>query len=228
MLKAVLFDLDHTLYDREASLRKMAQPLREALSIPEPVEVITEALLGCERYFYNEDFTYGGAAAIYPHLCHRLTLPEFEAYNRFVIEQLPLYVQPYPFTHSLLEEVRKLGLRVGMVTNGRRSMQLVKIETLGITDLIDHLVCPDDVGVLKPDPAIFLHCAQSLGVRPEACMYVGDNPLDDIQGAIAAGMISAWVRGDRPFPDHLTSPDLAIDSVDELRHILPGYPSASR
>lgn len=223
MLKAVIFDLDHTLYDREATLKHMAEPMRQALSIPEPLEAVTAALLGCERYFYNEDFSFGGSSAIYPRLCGHITLPSLESYSRFISEELPLYVRPYPFTHSVLNFLRDMGLKIGIVTNGRREMQKVKINTLGITELLDCLVCPDDVGVLKPDPAIFIHCAGCLGISPNAAIYVGDNPLDDIQGAIASGMMSAWVTGGGIFPAHLTPPDIIIDSVDELRHILPGY-----
>jgi putative hydrolase of the HAD superfamily len=60
-------------------------------------------------------------------------------------------------------------------------------------------VFSDDVGVRKPDPAIFMHACGALGVEPAAVLFVGDNLVTDVQGAANVGMQTAqalWFRAD--------------------------------
>ena len=220
MLKAVLFDLDHTLYDREATLINMAPAMKQDLAIPEDIDTVARALTIGEEQFYLPDYSFGGSRAIYPMLCGTLTLPDFDTYNNFISNRLAEFAVPYAYVRPLLGSLRDKGLRIGMVTNGKRSMQLHKLKTLGLLDIIEQLTCPDDAGVLKPEPGIFLHCLEALNVSPEAAIYVGDNPLDDIQGAVKAGIRSAWIRGNRSYPAWLPAPDYILGSAAEIEGII--------
>ena len=56
--------------------------------------------------------------------------------------------------------------------------------------------------------------------RPEQVMFVGDNPMADIDGAKRFGMKAAWVRRGRPYPPDLAPPDHVIDHVIEVRDIV--------
>ncbi len=78
----------------------------------------------------------------------------------------------------------------------------------------------DDVGLEKPDPALFTHALREAGVDPPRSVMVGDRLDYDVRPAKAAGMRAVWVlRGeapDDPTPEQLAEADAAIRGLDEL------------
>ena len=70
-------------------------------------------------------------------------------------------------------------------------------------------------------PRIFRDALDQLGVRDaDAVMFVGDNPVADIDGAKRFGMRAAWVRRGRQYPAELARPDHIVDKLTELRAVL--------
>lgn len=94
----------------------------------------------------------------------------------------------FPNSEPLLKELKARGYVVGVITNGPSYLQNHKMETSGLKKYCDIIVVSGDVGVHKPDPRLFVYAAEQLGLKPEECTYVGDHPINDIQGALAAGM----------------------------------------
>lgn len=88
---------------------------------------------------------------------------------------------------ALLERLRA-GSRVtlGLLSNANRGWT-ERFRARGIADLFDDLVVSADVGLAKPDPAVFRLAADRLGVAPEACLMIDDQP-QHLPGAAAAGM----------------------------------------
>jgi putative hydrolase of the HAD superfamily len=74
------------------------------------------------------------------------------------------------------------------------------------------------LGVMKPDPEIFLHAARSLDSRPEECVMVGDSVPRDIKGAAAAGMKKVLVSAKTEAPD--AGQDWTVRTVAELESVL--------
>ncbi|MBQ6381791.1 MAG: HAD family hydrolase [Clostridia bacterium] len=92
-----------------------------------------------------------------------------------------------------LKELKRRGYLLGMVTNGNSLLQNTKLDSAGIRDLFDMAVVSDDIGIWKPDKGIFEYAMKQLGVTAEQSLFVGDHPLNDIQGALGAGMHAVWV-----------------------------------
>ena len=92
---------------------------------------------------------------------------------------------PYADTRATLEAVRRRGLKVGIVSNVPADLRPVFAKH-GINDLVDSYTHSFEVGAEKPDPAIFLAAAKSLGVKPSETLMVGDHEVD--RGAERAGM----------------------------------------
>ncbi|MDQ2911683.1 MAG: HAD-IA family hydrolase [Chloroflexota bacterium] len=92
---------------------------------------------------------------------------------------------PYADTRATLEAVRRRGLKVGVVSNVPADLRPVfaKHRLDGLVDSYTHSF---EVGAEKPDPAIFLAAAKSLGVKPSETLMVGDHAVD--AGAERAGM----------------------------------------
>ena len=204
-VKAVLWDLDDTLYSRIAAAR---------LTYP--------GMFRTHLYQDRDDaFIEAAADFMIEHLVRDSMIHEstfealFQAYppnKDFCLKDC----QEYYFDHiheyavagaeqvAVVKKLRELGIKTAIVTNvsaDRFEFQRNKIETMGLTPLFDVIVMSGEVGVHKPDLRVFNHATQQLGVANEDCIFVGDNPDADIVGALNAGMeavwIDAWGDGDR-------------------------------
>ena len=130
-------------------------------------------------------------------------------------------MQPDPRVNRLLGHLNEGQIPWGIVTNGPSQMQRHKCQALGLDRVAPFVIVSEEVGFAKPDPRIFRDAFDETGLAsPEQIMFVGDNPVSDIDGARRFGMRTAWVQRGRQFPDDLEPPDRIIDSVGEVRHIL--------
>lgn len=104
--------------------------------------------------------------------------------------------------------------RLAMVTNGVSGLQRRKVNGSGLSHWFDVIAISGELGVGKPDPAIFEWVAKQLGVPKERCAMVGDNPERDVQGGINAGLPTAWV--DRGFKPRGAKADIEAKSLSAL------------
>jgi putative hydrolase of the HAD superfamily len=114
----------------------------------------------------------------------------FEAYRaekRLGVERLRLFDDAVP----TLREVRRRGLRVGLLTNGPSALQRHKLAVTGIEPELDAIAISEEIGAAKPDPEAFFIAAGLIGCEPAETAMVGDSPLYDITGAHAAGLALA-------------------------------------
>ena len=95
--------------------------------------------------------------------------------------------------HALLDRLRQ-RYRLGIVSNFYGNLAAVCAET-GIDGLFDVVVDSARVGSTKPDPRIFRHATDALGVAPAEATFVGDSPSRDMAGARSVGMRHVWLAG---------------------------------
>jgi putative hydrolase of the HAD superfamily len=228
--EAVLFDLDETLTDRPASLRRFAAVFgaayRERLAPIEAAELERlvvaadragggrEAPPGPDRHdrVVAEALTVGASRLGTLPWRDAPTADELAAYWTAVF---PGCAAPADGLHETLAALRGRGVRVGIVTNGVVARQAPKVAVLGLDGLVDAVVVSEAVGVSKPDRRIFDHALAALGVRPEAAWFVGDNPVTDVLGARRAGLTPVWLRRG-PWPADHPEPELRIETLGEL------------
>jgi putative hydrolase of the HAD superfamily len=103
---------------------------------------------------------------------------------------------------ALLDSLRSHGLKTGLVANSwpdPARLLRADVEAFGLSELFDVIVFSEEVGFRKPQPEIFLHALEQLGVEPEQAMFVGDRLDTDVQGAAQVGMATVqalWFRAD--------------------------------
>jgi putative hydrolase of the HAD superfamily len=102
---------------------------------------------------------------------------------------------------------------VGSISNGNADLQ-----TIGLSHHFKVSVAAHQLGVAKPDSAIFLAACRELGVAPEDAVYVGDDVLLDVQGAQRAGLRAVWMNrtGSTRHLEHEVVPDAIVSNFDEL------------
>jgi len=97
--------------------------------------------------------------------------------------------RPFPDAKDALERAVDSGRHVGVLTNGETDYQSRKLESLGLADPRVRLFATGDLPAHKPDPRAFLAACQGLGVPPSETLMIGDNPVTDVAGGVAAGLV---------------------------------------
>jgi putative hydrolase of the HAD superfamily len=109
-------------------------------------------------------------------------------------ENFTLYEDVLP----VLEELRRHGQKLGLISNGERDLDEF-VAHHGLT--VDVAIGSRSFGHTKPHPSIFAAALERLGVEPEEAAMVGDSYADDIEGARALGMRAFLLDRDGRYPD---------------------------
>jgi putative hydrolase of the HAD superfamily len=120
-----------------------------------------------------------------------------------------------PGAIDLLDRLAATGLPLAIVTNGPPDIQRLKIEQAGIAPYFSAVVISGEIGIGKPDPAVFGHALELLDVSPEHAVMVGDSWERDVTGALASGVRPIWISHGRPVPD----PDPRVSVVRGPRDV---------
>ncbi len=188
MIKAVLFDFDETLQDRTEAFEHYMDAFF-SLYLPD--------IKGEELEKRKEDMRITGNGGYvdrvkwYTELCNMWgwkDAPPAEELAHHYDYTFGNHNVVFPNSPILLKKLKEEGYITGVITNGPAYLQNHKMQQSGLMEWIDMLLVSGDIGIHKPDPRIYEIAAEKLGLKPEECVYVGDHPINDIQGALGAGM----------------------------------------
>ena len=218
-VKAVFFDFDDTLQSRAGAFRIYCDNF---LSRYFPEIQGQEKERRKDEMEEHVDGGYKSREAYWPEmiaLWQWENAPALEVLVNDFNEKFGQNVVMLEGSVETLKELKKRGYLLGMVTNGNSQLQNTKLDTAGIRDLFDMAVVSDDIGIWKPDKGIFEYAMKTLGVTPEESLFVGDHPINDIQGALGAGMHAVWVDYGS-FAGQATPGVKSVKNVRELLEIL--------
>jgi putative hydrolase of the HAD superfamily len=220
-VRALLFDLDGTLFDRDASVRGLVinQHHRFGAALS---HVAAETYV--ERVVALDAHGHGDKTVAYQQVVTDFALPVSlaAALTADFWATYQSFCRGFPQVLPVLAELHQRGLKLAVVTNGSVEIQEPVIQRLGIAGLLDTVVISEREGVRKPDREIFHRALRSLGVGADEAWYVGDHPAVDIEGASAAGLTAVWRRTaywPAPHPRYRT-----IESLDDLLGLIPEAP----
>lgn len=96
--------------------------------------------------------------------------------------------------HAFLADVRSNGILIALVTNSSSRSQREGLSSIGLGGAFDHLVISGELGIARPDAAIFHETLSRLEVSASDAWHIGDSLSTDIGGAAAAGIRSVWLN----------------------------------
>ena len=215
----LVFDLDNTLLDREATFIRVAKNfyddhLHTAASVTRD-DTVTMMVRWDGDGYADRNAMRMRLLSEWPEA--GLDMVSLEKWYRSAMVR---QVEPDAEVNELLARLNDQGVAWGIVTNGA-STQHGKCKAAGLDELAPFIIVSGEVGYHKPDQRIFRDALEATGLKaPEQIMFIGDNPLADIDGAKRFGMKAAWVRRGRQYPKGLQPPDHIIDRVIEVRDIV--------
>jgi HAD superfamily hydrolase (TIGR01549 family) len=228
-IKAIIFDVDETLFDRvlaqKAVLELIVRQLPQVFGGYEPQRVLA-AFLESDQ-LYTDMFNTGAASEGSRDKRSRLFLQLLGIDEKYTASITKLYVRDYPTVKAHVDGaipvVKELSrkFKLGVVSNSFTDVQYRKLEAMGLRDLFSCIVLSEEFGIRKPDPRIFQQAALLMHMQPQECLYVGDSYANDVIGAKNAGMQACWLnRAAVKMPDEKIKPDFVITKFEELPGLL--------
>ena len=215
-IRAVIFDLDHTLFDRHGTLREVAKQFRYSFRVKEGVTDEEIARLWC---YADDHFVYDGWKYVLAYLVENGVFeeePPYDEYCSFVYENFARTAVRFEETIPTLLLLKKRGCSIGLITNGNHALQYKKLKMLGLSDAFDEIIVSGDVMVDKPDSEIFLMMSEKLVLPPSQMVYVGDNPRNDIAGAREAGYHTIWMKSTGMWDSEISPADETVERVEQV------------
>jgi HAD superfamily hydrolase (TIGR01549 family) len=213
-IQAVFFDLDDTLYDQ-------LRPFLQAMDIIFPDisgKIPLQDLFKRTRYYSDllwNDYSTGQISVqdvrikrmVYALKEYGIELdPEmascFQEEYSHQLNSIRLFDEVLPLFHTLEDK----GYKIGIITNGPVQHQTEKLKQLGLLSMIPKplRIISDEIGIAKPNSAIFHEARYRIGLPARNLLYVGDSWVNDVAAAIEAGWFAVWFnkRARKPQSSH--------------------------
>ena len=223
-VRAICFDLDNTLWDVWPVIMRAEQRMYDFLAgrYPRVVASMTMEMMRAARE---------QTAAAHPQMRHDFTFlrkqtlrehaREFGYAEAMVEEAFEAFIKArnevdlYP---DVLPALGQLRARFRLFTASNGNADIGKI---GLAHFFERTVNARLVGALKPDPAIFHKVIEGTDLQAHEVVYVGDDPLLDVEGARGAGMQAIWIdRQGGEWPSQIAPASYTVRSLTELVDLL--------
>ena len=232
MKKAILFDLDDTLYrykiPHEKSLKEVYKTLNKNIKISfkeflklynisktEIQRELSGTASSHNRVLYFQRLIEKTHNTVKPDLILKL----YKTYWNTFLKNIKLFKGVI----QLLKELTKRKIKIAIVTDLTAHIQLRKLHKLGISKYVNTLITSEEAGSEKPHSNMFLSALNKLNILSKEVIYVGDNPKRDMEGANAVGINTVLLKKGElskiPKEDY-RKPNFVIKEISELLKIL--------
>ncbi|ANU13092.1 2-haloalkanoic acid dehalogenase [Planococcus halocryophilus Or1] len=212
MIKAVLFDLDGTLLNRDASVKAFIDNQYDRLKnwvghVPKEHYMTRFIELDKRGYVWKD--------AVYQQLTQEFTISTitWEELLQDYIREFQFHCVPFDQLLQMLEDLKSKNILLGMITNGYGQFQMDNIKALGIENYFDVILVSEWEDIKKPDPEIFKRALRKLDVSSKHSIFVGDHPENDVKAAQDIGMKGIW-KNDSQWAN--VDADFTVDDLKEL------------
>lgn len=213
MIKAFIFDMDGVIIDSEPVHREIEQSLfRECgINVSEGEHL---GFIGSTSHYMWDKLRKK----------HNLsnTLEELVERNRVIyLDHLNSdeTVKPIEGVGELIKELHEKGIKLAVASSSPINVIETVVNTFKLKDYFDILVTGDEVTKSKPEPDIFLHAAEKLGVKPENCIVIEDSS-NGVKAAKKAGMKCIGYKNLGSGDQDISTADFIVNSLHQAREML--------
>lgn len=222
-MKAILFDLDGTLLNRDASVKVFVEKQYERLQ--DVVGHISKQRY-IERFIELDQRGYVWKDKVYAQIVQEFAITKMTAEQLLedYLHEFKYSCVAFPNLLKMLESLKNAHYRLGIITNGYGQFQMDNIKELQIEHYFDIILVSEWEGMKKPDERIFLKALNQLQVAPCESVFVGDHPENDVRAAKQVGMKGIWKK-DAGWEEVLA--DAVIEDLLELVPVLESFEKVS-
>lgn len=203
MIRAIIFDIDNTMYNfdrvHRTAMGALGAYVEENFRMGQ--EEMQELLKKCSDIVTAR--TGDNCAALHNRLLrfqcfleqigitdYRRALEMYHVYWDTILETM----EPEPGLLSLLSRLKERGIRLGIGSDMTTYIQYKKLEKLGALQYLDFIVTSEEAGAEKPTPRFFELCVAKAGCEPAECVFIGDSLKKDVIGSTQCGLVGTWYR----------------------------------
>ena len=216
MIKAVLFDLDGTLLNRDASVDSFINSQYERLNqwmahIPKEQYVSRFIELDCQGYVWKDK--------VYQQMITEFTIMglTWEQLLQDYLYHFKEHCVPFPNLIEMLTSLANQSIVLGIISNGKERFQMDNIMALGIKEYFETVLISEKEGIKKPDPRIFNKALEQLNVFANESIFVGDHPGNDVLASQDVGML-AILKKDSQWKD--VNADFIVHDLLEIPKVV--------
>lgn len=198
-IKHVFFDLDRTLWDFDKNSHDELTHLfdkyklhQKGISLVEEfIKVYKQINEECWARYRNNELSKEKLRS------ERFfnTLEYFGVYDEQLAQQIggdyisnsPMRTALFPNTFELLDYLES-KYQLHIITNGFEEVQHIKLRQSKLEKYFNEIITSEKVGVKKPHPDVFRYSTETVGVKPEESVMIGDDLAVDVVGALQFGM----------------------------------------
>ena len=195
-IKALYFDLDHTLWDFEQNSALAFKALFKQYDIGLELDSFLNVYIPNNIAYWRlyREGKIDKEKLRYERLKTVFDLLNYNASDALIFDMADAYIQTLPEYNTLFPgaisilETLKPHYALHMITNGFKDVQHYKMKNSGLLPYFETITDSSSVGKKKPDPEIFNHALKVGGVRSSEAVMIGDSLEADIEGALIVGM----------------------------------------
>jgi putative hydrolase of the HAD superfamily len=220
MIQIIAFDLDDTLWDVSPVITRAESVLANWLEKqipgyshePSNLKAIREALLSEDPTLAHR-LTAFRQKLIETSLLSRLDEKSAATHAEVAMEIFLTARNEVEFFEGTLDTLRTIAqsFKLGAITNGNAD-----IYRLGLNDYFSFAFSAEQIGAPKPAPDLFHAALAHTGCEPAQMVYVGDDPIKDVDAANEVGLHTIWMRSKSRSSEGDSEPDETIDDIREL------------
>ena len=195
-VKALFFDLDHTLWDFETNSALTFKQLFNTFDINLSLDDFLAVYIPNNNAYWKlyREGKIDKEALRYERLKTVFDTLNYQATDSLIDTLADAYIQVLPEHNALFEgavevlSALKPRYPLHIITNGFKEVQHLKMKNSGLLPFFETITDSSSVGTKKPDPTIFSHALEVAQVHPHQALMIGDSLEADIEGALTVGM----------------------------------------
>ena len=207
-IKAIVFDFDGLIIDTETPDYEAWRAIYRAHGFDLPLSTWLPLVGDATQYFKIDQ-----------HIAELTGNPvnraELRKRQRAICLDMLKGIAPMPGVEDYLRTAEQLGIRVGIASGSRRSWVLSMLDQIGLTDRFETIVCRDDVGRAKPDPAAYVAAVSNLGVTVDQAFALEDSP-PGVKAAKSAGLYCVAVPGPMTRGLLFQNADMRLETLGDM------------
>ena len=203
MIKAIIFDIDNTLYDYDKAQKAAMNAL--ATFTCENLEISMDEFRNAFNLARNETKKLArNLGSSHSRMVYCQKTLEYLGYRpiTFALDMYDIFWNTFlehmecdDDLQRVMEYFKCREIKIGICTDLTTHIQHRKLKQMRIEQYVDAMVTSEEAGAEKPDLKVFKLILKKVGVLPQEALYVGDSLHKDMQGAGTVGMTPIWIEG---------------------------------